>query len=126
MRYPFSRQRLETVSVAASEVTLARRIVRQHNRGHAAAYARFGRPAGYLIFDGHGNLVRWQRELDSLEPLPADAIILRRRERRVSTSEVLAFLQARNGTTPQRDNLDLHGRIRSRPAEEPIHREERS
>jgi len=82
-------------SRAASPRTVARRIVRAHNRDHAA-YVELGAPSGYLIFDRRGRLVCWQRLVDAREH-PPTAIILRRREHRLTTREVLAFLEARSG-----------------------------
>lgn len=93
-----------TPITSPSEYTVARRIARQHNRGHAELFARFGHPDGYLVFTERGGLLRWQNvvaantEHGALQP---HEIAFRRRSARVTTAEVLAFLQARNGTTPK-------------------------
>lgn len=105
-----------------SEVTqleVARRIARQHNRDVTRLAAFAAEEGGYLIFDGRGRLLRWQK-MRPLDRVGSHDIVFRLHATKVTTDDVIVFLQARDGSTPHRDQVALYGSRSKRPVEEVV------
>lgn len=102
-----------------SQLEVARRIARQHNRDVTRLADFAASEGGYLIFDRRGRLVRWQK-VRPLERLGSTDIIFRLRDAKVSVNDVVAFLQARDGSAPHRDGAALYGSTSKKPVEEEI------
>lgn len=73
---------------------VARRIASEHNRSLAPEeFARDG--DGWLIFDAHGRIVRWQAR-DAMNH-DLGQLVYRVRPRQITQVEVQAWLDARHG-----------------------------
>jgi hypothetical protein len=103
-----------------SQLEVARRIARQHNRDVEAVPGDVAAErAGYLVFDARGRLLSWQRHGLALVA-DANAIAFPLRPHKVTTAEVVAFLQARDGSAPHRDQAKLYGSTARKPVEEVV------